>query len=899
MITKTFPNGSFIDALASGEYACLFWNSHVEFGSFLVSGQNIPLSTVKDPAGNTVLNDPLFLRIKNNPSLTLAAQGHNTGNLLFWDGTWNSTSIHAGGKNPVIYDFDGTLFLPAPQTFVDGWSHINPDTGLPVPQIECYTGVEGLAEWLYLGEGIYVGQGLNGGTRVSIEGESSLRVLDENLPVFIRSDVRSDKFSLAYISQNGFSIAYWGSLSELKALPIEKPDNFGNATGQDPIGTTINDTVKYVFAVQDFARTKDHLTKQFSLGDDKYALVKFGFPNSYEIWSKDSFGVHHLEDASNSITSRFTDTRWIPKVMKVGYNFRFISGKHELIEMNRVGCIKVNQQDWFREMWIVSSWKKFDCGPDLGINKVIAVVYDPTNGVHTPGRNIEIFYFAENFGWIGWESHESEVVFATGLPLFTNASLWTKKLFYKNTIDNTIPNISGCAVEPSPIPPPSQLKHPQVTVVNWKPDATIDGWLFEGIDRENAGFGFKVWTENDSFYGSFTNPIGTGKTGATRLYKKCATAPIPPVEPPVSIPPGVISKVHVDNLLFKDESNNIWPYRGFSSFLLFKKFLDGENIVPYCKAWVALGYNLTRVFSQVNWTGSPGPGFIPSSYPNYNVQLVNFLNLLNQNGLYCELVAHTFAYDKQQMADHVVRLHNIIKNHKNVFLELANEPPVNGIDINDLLGRLDTSQFNYPWATGQYFPTAAPAGTYVTTHTPRDAEWPRKAKYLIEYHQGGAPEDPSDPQFLMPIVADEPIGGADFDQPGRRSNVPNDFYAYGALAQLMGAGATYHHESGLNSIMPDGVELDCAISFITGMRLVDVKYQQGDYCRAKDPNNPDDGGANSCPIKEDASLRTYGMKLGNIATCIRIRPTTPYVVDQNWKVTSEDSRKIVIIFEKV
>lgn len=660
-------------------------------------------------------------------------------------------------------------------------------------------------------------------------------------------------------------------------------DKFGQTGPASPSGTLISDTTQYVFGQNNKPRTKDHLMEQIEISPGIYAYSKFGDANAYEIWSKDSWGVHHLEDASDSagtIVKRFVRTEWIPKSLKVGYQYAIEIPEHDEIWMNRSDCKQVNAVPSVRKIWIVNHWKQFDCGPDLGIKEVIAVCYDPTGDAHTTGRYMEVNYFAFGVGWIWWQSHKSWVVYASGSPVFSNASLADNKKFYLNSNQNTIPNITGCAILPGPTPPPSNLKKPEVTVESWKPDATVDGWEFKFIDRENPGFGARVWTENGSFYASFTNPVDSGRTGATRPYKKCAApTPIPPIEP---IPPSVISPVRVDGLVFRNAQDQIFPYRGFSSFLLLKKFLDGIDITTYLKEWSALGYNTARVFSQVNWNGSPGPAFFPSSYPNYNSGLISFLNLLSQHGLYCELVAHTFAYDINEMRAHVARLDGIIKNHKNVFLELANEPPVNGIDINALFSGMS---FPYPWATGQYDPTAQPNGTYVTAHTSRDNEWPRKAKDLLEYREGGGPQAPSDPKMACPCVADEPMGGWIINIPGRRSNVPDDFYAYAAVSQLMGAGGTYHHESGLNSNPPQGLELECAKAFITGIRMVSPTYQLGNYTRV---------GLSGCPISEDNSLRTYGMIIGNLATMVRVRPTGPYKVDDNWIVTASDSKQIVI-----
>lgn len=874
----SIPDGWYGDALASGEYISVIQNVGVNF-----NGSFIPIQS----AGNNCL----FARINPIDTKVFIGKSNSTGNVLRYlpQLGWNQTSQPTYGNSPLIYKFDGMLIVQetAPGVGAQGYSYIDWDTKFPVSQDKAYG--NGLAQRVYIGDGIYVGQGLNGGTRVNDNGV--IRILDENAPMFLRYHRIGNDVAFYYWDQNGEPAqCIWTNIAELKALPVEVVNQFGLISPYSPIGYLISDTTKFVFGQNNKPRTKDHLIEQVEISPNVFAYVKFGDKNAYEIWAKDDYGVRHLEDASNSasnITKRFERTEWIPKSLKVGRSNGIFIPEHDEVWMNRVDCKVVNRVPSVREVYLLHHWKQFNVGTK--VTEVIAVVYDPTNGVHTTGRYIEVNLFALDIGWIEWQSHKSWVVFSSGSPVFNDASLAEKKSFYLDSDIKTIPNITGCAVKPIPIPEPGNLVKPEVTVLNWSPEVK-NGWEFKAIDRMNPGFGFRLFAEKGSFYATITNPVGDGNTGASRPFKVCNTS-APPVEPPPNpIPPGVISKIRVEGLVFQDEQNNIFPYRGFTSFLLYKRFLDGEDIRPYVKLWSALGYNVARVFSQVDWTGDPGPGFFASSYPNYNAQLNNFFALLSQEGMYCEFTIHTFDYNLNEMASHVVRCVQIAQNHKNVFIELANEPPVNGIDIQGLVNRLDTSSWNMPWSTGLYDVPSRPAGKYLTVHLDRGDEWPRKFRQLLEYRDGGGPDTENDPAMNMPVVHDEPIGGATYNQPGKRSNVTSDFYSHGAGCQLHGAGGTYHHQSGLNSIMPIGLELDCAKAFITGLRLVLPIYQLGNYTRV---------GLQGCPFTEDASLRTYGMIMGNLACMVRVRPTTPYIVDFGWKVTSEDSQKIVITLVRV
>jgi len=458
----------------------------------------------------------------------------------------------------------------------------------------------------------------------------------------------------------------------------------------------------------------------------------------------------------------------------------------------------------------------------------------------------------------------------------------------------------GQVVIPPVVPPVSGgLKKPKITVQNWTLDELKNGREFKVIDRENSGFGARVWINNGSMYFSLTNPIGSGQTGMARLVKECNSTPIPippipPIEPPTPVPS--ISEVRVDGLVFRNKDNSIFPYRGVSAFLLLRRLLEGDvaGVKSYCDYWSKLGYTVLRVFSQVNWTGSPGPGLYPIDYSsNYWATVDKLFTIAAGYNLHVEFVHHTFAYDLDAMAQWSASCTKATVLHKNVFEEIANEPPRNGIDISALLGKINTSLFKNPWSTGQYDPTTLPAGTYCTPHTPRDNEWPRKAKNLLEYRQGGGPEAPTDPAMQRPIVADEPMGAGEVDIPGRRSTNKLDFYTYAALSQLYGAGSTFHHEDGLNANLPGPIQAECASFFAKGAQAIWTDAQLGQYTRV---------GLSSSPIEEDDTLRTYGMILGKLAIFVRVRPNAPLAsakLKPGWVITSSDPYEVVVTLSQL
>ncbi len=888
------PNGWYGDCLPDGKYISVLENSGVQSGN-VNTPQTIDFTKIQAPGNNC-----LFARLNPANGNEFIGKSNSPGTVLKHNGTsWLTSTTPTFGNNPVIYSPTGLLTIIKTEneanqlgTGATGYSYWDDEKNKPIPTDNANGNVTGLAQYVYLGNGLYVGQGLTGGTHV-FDG-TNIRVLDNNLPISIRKNQDGNNVGLYYYNEDRqFAVAITCTTDELRALPIYVPivDNFGQTGPASPNGFLVPDTTKFVFGTTNLSRTKDHKIKQIEVSPNLFAYMKFGQSKAYELWAKTSFGVEYLEDASDTagnIVKRFIRTEWIPKSLKVGYANRIEIPEHDEIWMQRSDCKEVNRVPSVRKIWLLAHYKQFDCGPDLGKREVIAVVYDPTGDAHTPGRYMEVNYFALDIGWLWWQSHKSWIVYASGNPVFNDASLADNKKFYLNDVDSTLPSLSGCALPPPVVVPPSNLVKPEITVINWLPELK-DGWEFKAIDRMNPGFEFRLWAENGSFYQSFTNPVGMGRTGATRNYKKCEISPIPPNPTPIPpIPPGTISRITVQGLTFRDELNNIFPYRGFSSFSLLRRFLDGEDINPYLNAWSSIGYNLTRVFSQMDWNAATGlKNLIPADYGNYYNLIPSFLNLLSQHGLYCELVDHTFPYNLNDSILHSDKLSVIGRNHKNYFKELANEPPVNGIDINGIYNGFNKNLINFPWSTGVYEPdaekTGFPKGTYVGPHLDRGDEWPRKFRQLEEYRSGSVVNGAI--PLLCPIVHDEPIGGWNENIPGRRSNVPTDFHSHGAGCQVLGAGGTYHHQSGLDSILPTGLEWECAKSFIKGLRLVNPNFQLGNYTRI---------GLSDCPIETEQSLGTWGTILGNLSTMVRVRPTGPYTVRSGWKITSEDSEKIVI-----
>jgi hypothetical protein len=187
------------------------------------------------------------------------------------------------------------------------------------------------------------------------------------------------------------------------------------------------------------------------------------------------------------------------------------------------------------------------------------------------------------------------------------------------------------------------------------------------------------------------------------------------------------------------------------------------------------------------------------------------------------------------------------------FIEGRNEPQTHSQTVSTKLLKpaLDASGFVY--ASGNYEISANAFGPYLVAHTARDSEWPRKAHDLMDYFNGGGPHKPTDPAHKVPCIGDEPAKTEDVSPPKPPLTKADDWRAYFGTAALLGAGATFHSETGKWAQVPTAAEAELAKAALEGLDAFPADAPLGAYSR---PN--------------DNSLRTY--VVGNYS--VRIRPTT-------------------------
>jgi hypothetical protein len=261
------------------------------------------------------------------------------------------------------------------------------------------------------------------------------------------------------------------------------------------------------------------------------------------------------------------------------------------------------------------------------------------------------------------------------------------------------------------------------------------------------------------------------------------------------------------------------------------------------------GFNTFRGFEYVMW---PGTGWESSP----GLVWFELLEHLQQFGWNLELTLLTD--DDPARIEPAIRLVGSLAEHHppNLLLEAGNEPQAHK-DTNTAALRSVLEHSGFPYCSGESGESPRFYGNYLTAHTPRDADWPRKCHDLLEYYHGGGPSSPSDPAHHMPCLADEPI------RPDQAGYVASDFKAYFGGSALLGGGATFHYESGKYGRLPTRQESECAYASLRGLNAFPPDAPTGAYRRIDEQGN---------------TSRTY--QVGD--SMVRIRPKTLQSPEPGW-----------------
>jgi hypothetical protein len=338
---------------------------------------------------------------------------------------------------------------------------------------------------------------------------------------------------------------------------------------------------------------------------------------------------------------------------------------------------------------------------------------------------------------------------------------------------------------------------------------------------------------------------------------------------PSPLPPSSLARVCSDgSRIFRTVTGEPWRYACVSAFKLAELYRRGESIDPFLNTYRALGYTVLRVWDYVMWTIEAN-GLEGWDSPGPDVWL-DFIQYVRARGWYVELTVWT-GDEPDRVEPGVALMQDLCAaSPDNLLVEGPNENGINGKQISmpaqheveTLCAQMAIPFCGWGWTVdddgntvqGDHF------GTYLTAHTPRDGEWPRKCHDLLEYYDGGGPHAKDDPPHRMPCLADEPI------RPDQAGYVEKDFYDYAAGCSLLGGGVTFHSETGKVAAVPTADEHRCALATADGFLVFPADAPLGRYRRI-DEHDP------------NTSARTYVM---GEKWMVRIRASWPDCPEPGW-----------------
>lgn len=307
----------------------------------------------------------------------------------------------------------------------------------------------------------------------------------------------------------------------------------------------------------------------------------------------------------------------------------------------------------------------------------------------------------------------------------------------------------------------------------------------------------------------FIQACATADAGAATLDFELAR------DVPLTLP------LHPDGKVFRTTDGAAWRWKGVSAFRLLDRFAHGEDIQPFLDAY--RGFNLVRVWPYVEWGAQ---GWEPPSAAVTRA----FLGYVGARGWYVELTALT-SDESSRLAwakDYIAQ----VGCTDNLVWEAGNEPTTHkAIDTAALRAVLTAT--GCPYSSGDYEDSSRFYGTFGTAHTARTDDFPRRAHDLLEYWLGGGPNTPDDPPHRVPWVADEPAKPADVPRA-----TPEDWLAYFGGASLMGAGATWHCETGKYAQVPTSDEARIAALALQALNAFPAEAPLGPYRRLVEAGQP-------------------------------------------------------------
>lgn len=283
------------------------------------------------------------------------------------------------------------------------------------------------------------------------------------------------------------------------------------------------------------------------------------------------------------------------------------------------------------------------------------------------------------------------------------------------------------------------------------------------------------------------------------------------------------------------------------------------------------------------------------------------LTLLEGRGLGSEMTTGDMQIllpDFDDQLQYFESIDHVGQKYKSAWSERCNEHFKNGVDVVRMgrVGKMLQASGNYrlkdePVKNNVLRQTMPAVLDLVTLHPVRKSEWPRTPKDAYELYNGWNVKNEKGQKKIfdgakVPFRINEGIGADEVMNPWSRSNVPNDFFDYGACAKLFAAAIDMHASDLITTKVPGPIQQQCTLAMLDGWRSVSDDAIFGGYTA---------GHHGGCPLEHsDAkALRTFGRISGNKAEMVVIRPTghtrADRVVKNGWRIVETHGERHNIV----
>jgi hypothetical protein len=345
-----------------------------------------------------------------------------------------------------------------------------------------------------------------------------------------------------------------------------------------------------------------------------------------------------------------------------------------------------------------------------------------------------------------------------------------------------------------------------------------------------------------------------------------------------------VSHLRVSPSGFVTADDHPFQWRGITAFRLLEYVAQGkESDVERYLSWAhEQRLTVVRVLAM-------GQGFMNLSPADGVRALPRLLEIAAKHDLHVEVVALAGTRDAPVDLDqHLAAVGRIAEGFDNAIVEIANEPvhPSQSADVQrpDVLTRLRSRvPASVPVAlgsieTGEGFA----AGDYVTWHVPRENRLEGWGHVLAIADGAGFLR-----RWNKPVISDEPIGAGPRYEAGRRDDSSARFRAAALLTRLVGLGATFHYEGGLQATIPTGRELECFRAWNEAWtRLPADVERSGTFLRVGEERSA------VAEYRTDKAAGVYERQRGNMVWVVIVNPRPDFSLRWRTGWVPGDTRRL-------